>query len=98
MLQQLHKAAGIAILFCIVPFIASESTLTGTITGYGSASNDPVGSNAVCCGLSGGEHAATYDDPGTCASDNSKYPVNTKIYVPVSVPCRLTRPATIADI
>ena len=60
------------------------TTLTGTITGYGSASNDPKGSNSVCCGLNGAEHSATYDDPGTCASDNSKYPVNTKIYIPVS--------------
>jgi len=84
MFQLRDAAAAIAILSWLAPFAAGESTLTGTITGYGSASNDPTGSNAVCCGLSGGEHAATYDDPGTCASDNSKYPVNTKIYIPVS--------------
>ena len=97
MFQYLHKTAAIAILSCLVSSTAGESTLTGTITGYGSASNDPTGSNAVCCGLSGGEHAATYDDPGTCASDNSKYPVNTKIYVPVSVPHHFAHSSIVTD-
>ena len=82
MLDHLSRAA-LATFVLLVPSVLGETTLKGTITGYGSASNSPVDINQVCCGLSGSEHSATYDDPGTCASDNSKFPVNTKIYVPV---------------
>ena len=83
----LEKIFASAILATFVNQITAESTLHGIITGYGSASNDPAGSSTICCGEEGSEHSATYDDPGVCASDNSKYPVGTKIYVPV---CFLT--------
>ncbi len=92
-----HVAAWVvAAFYLLTPMVVCEKTLTGTITGYGSTSNDPVGSNQVCCGLSGSEHSATYDDPGTCASDNSKYPVNTKIYIPVRAPSSIICKCTLS--
>lgn len=64
--------------------LASAETVVNNaiLTGYGAASNDPAGSSTVCCGLEGSEHSATYDDPGTVATDNDVYPIGTKIYVP----------------
>lgn len=74
----------VAVLVCLISTSAAEHTVNGKITGYGAASNDPPDSSTICCGKEGSEHSATYDDPGVCATDNQKFPINTKIYVSVS--------------
>ena len=74
----------VTLLAALTSMTVAEQTLSGKITGYGAASNDPPGAT-ICCGLQGSEHSATYDDPGTAAADNNKFPTGTKIYVPVCV-------------
>lgn len=73
-----------AATFVVSATLASAETYVSgaTLTGYGAASNTPAGDSTVCCGLEGSEHSATYDDPGTVATDNDVYPIGTKFYVP----------------
>ena len=47
------------------------------IPGYASSSN------TLYTGAQGGEHSATFSDPGDCATNIAVYPIGTLIYVVV---------------
>ena len=41
-------------------------------------------SNTLATGAQGGEHSASFNDPGDCATNVNVYPIGTLIYVVVS--------------
>lgn len=68
---------------------AQYNILTQT-PGYASSSN------TLATGAQGGEHSATFNDPGVCATNVKVYPIGTLIYVVVRavpyIPPRCTYP------
>ena len=74
----------ILVLAGLASFGLTEQPIKSIITGYGILSSGYASSsNTLYTGAQGGEHSATFNDPGDCATNIDVYPIGTKIYVVV---------------
>jgi 3D (Asp-Asp-Asp) domain-containing protein len=69
------------VLILIVGRISCESVLNGRVTAYGWCDNDPPYSGETSSGRPATSGDGTFSSPSTCATDQSRIPAGTKIYI-----------------